>query len=843
MNECSTDHRTRRWPEWLALLLIVLLGLLLRVLYLQEISHQPTFEHPLYDPQYNDYWARALVTGDWTPPEGVNDPQIRTTPHGRPPGYPYFLAAIYAVFGVNDWTPRIVQTALGLLNVVLMFLLGRRLFGRAVGLLAAAFMAGYWGFIYFESLLTYPAVTVFLLLCLMGAVCEWHRRPGVRWAFVAGMLLGAFALFRPNGLLFAPVLLFWMGWVLWRRAALRRLLPLGAALALGVALPLVPGTVRNYVVARDFVFVSSYGGLNLYVGNHAGASGVEPRIPELKELAGIDNWSCFDYPAIVRGLAAKLDRPGLKFSEASAWFYRKAFDFILGHPVDFLRLTGKKALLFWGPREITNDTVMEYDKRFSPVLRPLPGFAWILTLFVPGLVLWMFDARRKLDELPGPKGTHRRARTRALPLVLLLFVFSYFLSVIPFFIAGRYRLPIIPFLLLFSAYGAVGLVRALAARDRKTAALWLVSAAVAGVFAQWNPTGYEASEAVWHFRQGLAWSEQGDVDHAIAEYQAAAALDPANSATRINLGRMLARQGRTDEALREYGEALRLNPEDAVLHNNLGSELSRMGREDEAITRYETALRINPDLTIAHTNLGNVLLRRGETDRALPHFQRVADLEPANAAAFYNLGDALFTAGRANESVSAFRRAIELRPGDAPAHNYLGWVQERLGHPEAAMEEYQRALDAQPDYLLALNNLGNALLAQGKAAEAAEQFNKAITARPDDSAAWYNLGNVRAQQGDLKEAEACYGKAVELSPDFADAQNNLGYVLAAQGRFDEAVPHYESALRASPDHLRTLLNLGDAHKALGHTEEMEKCYRRARELAPDDPGVLERSPG
>ena len=28
-----------------------------------------------YDPQYNDYWARALVTGDWDLPPGVNDPE------------------------------------------------------------------------------------------------------------------------------------------------------------------------------------------------------------------------------------------------------------------------------------------------------------------------------------------------------------------------------------------------------------------------------------------------------------------------------------------------------------------------------------------------------------------------------------------------------------------------------------------------------------------------------------------------------------------------------------------------------------------------------------------------
>ena len=83
------DPRVR----WL-LGLILAVGALLRLTYLLEVTRAPDFDTPQFESQYHDYWARALVTGDWTVPEGVTDPEIRQRPYFRPPGYPWFLATV-----------------------------------------------------------------------------------------------------------------------------------------------------------------------------------------------------------------------------------------------------------------------------------------------------------------------------------------------------------------------------------------------------------------------------------------------------------------------------------------------------------------------------------------------------------------------------------------------------------------------------------------------------------------------------------------------------------------------------------------------------------------------------
>ena len=48
---------------------------------------------------------------------------------------------------------------------------------------------------------------------------------------------------------------------------------------------------------------------------------------------------------------------------------------------------GKKALLFWGPAEISDNKVIYYDKRNSQTLRPMAGFSAALALSVLGLLL------------------------------------------------------------------------------------------------------------------------------------------------------------------------------------------------------------------------------------------------------------------------------------------------------------------------------------------------------------------------------------------------------------------------------------------------------------------------
>jgi tetratricopeptide (TPR) repeat protein len=842
---------------------ILVVGAVLRIVYLVEIMHEPDFSFPALDPQFNDYWARAMVSGNWTPPPGYPDPMIRTTPHGRPPGYPYVLAFIYWVSGSSYLAPRLVQMTLGLINGVLMFLLGRALFGRAVGLVAAAFMVTYWAFIHFEGELTYPAFVLLVALLMMHVLRLWARKPSVARALMAGILLGVFALFRPNVVLFGPLLVAWFAWVLRNEKQWRAFFLSSLAAAVGTVVTIAPPLVRNYVVAHDFVFLSSYGGVNLWAGNNENADCVTPKIPHLKQIAGFEDWTCFHYPLIVRGVGRMLGKDNIKFSEVSNYFYQQGMDFITHHPLKTLRLTVKKALIFWGPTETTNDKVLDWTKKKSRLLHVLPGFPFVLAVFVVGSILLFQDLRRQ-------RAAAESAERIRMSAAIFLFIAGYFVSVMPYFVAGRYRIPVIPFLLLAGAYGVVRLVGLAQQRDWRRAGLWsgvgIATCAVGSI----QFYSYTPDLAIWHHQRAKAFEQKGELDNAVAEvreelrvnpaygegydflgklyeeqgraeeaedtYREALKIDPNNDVALNNLAYQVGQKGPVEEALRLYTAALNVNPQLGLAHNNLGNLLLGLGKPDEAIGHFRTALQLDPNDRYAEYNLGNALAAQNHVDEALQHYARALTLDPANPNIPNNLGLALAKQGKYDEAIRWYGEALRLDPEYANAHNNLGLALAAQGKVEDAQRHYEEAVRLNPRFALACNNLGRLLAAHGRKDEAVRQFNRALEIDPKDKNAYLNLGDLSADQGQFETAIEQYRKALENDPQNADLYNSLANALIRMRRIDDAVHYYEMALQLNPRHAGAHCNLGSVLALKGDKASLDAAiqhFRKALEIDPD----------
>jgi tetratricopeptide (TPR) repeat protein len=574
------------------------------------------------DPKLNDYWARALVTGNWTPPPHSDDPEIRTTPYGRPPAYPYMLAGIYRVFGLHYLAPRIAQMVVGLVNLILIFLISRRCFGSVSGVIAAAALAFYWPVVYFDQELNDPVFEITLVLILTWLVLRWHDGPAAGWMALAGVTLGLFALFRPNALLLLPALLAWLVYLATvKRAAWRSVSAAMLVAVAGCVAVVSPAIVRNYVVGREFILISSYGGINAYLGNHDGATGDKATIANLQELAGVDGWDCFSYPALVRGLAAKLGRDRIGFGEASHHFYTLAADFIARKPADALRLTLRKALLFWGPQEVSDSAEVELERDHSNVLAALPGFAALLSYALLGAVLL---------------ARHRRtvpARTRDAAVWMLLFVGAYFLSVLPFFIAGRYRIPIVPALALLTGYALATLLD-----WARSGQLGRVAAGVAFatfscivVSVSWAP--YAPDEAKWHLNHGMAHMDRDETRAALQDFERAVEKAPERVEPRLWLAFALAASNQRTAAVHQYMQVLSIQPNHLLANNNLGYEFYRAQRYDAAEQYLKAAVKVNPRYARAWCNLGLVYRDQGRKDAAAAAFDQALKWGPAAARA------------------------------------------------------------------------------------------------------------------------------------------------------------------------------------------------------------------
>jgi tetratricopeptide (TPR) repeat protein len=588
-----------------ALLLILFAGLAVRVVRLVEVTRAPDFAHPAVDAGFHDWWGRTAAGVPLEEVEG-RAPELLERAYLRPPGYPWVLAAVYRASGGSYLAPRVLQCALGLLACVLAWSLGRRWLGEPEGLLAAAALALHWVVLYFETELHPTALVICLLLGAAHALGRWTERPGARSALAAGLALGCAALVRPNALFVLLAALIWLLWNGRRRGA--RVGASIAALVGAAGLAIAPATVRNLAVAGDPVLISSNAGINLYIGNNERANGLVAA-----HLPGVGRFdTCFDYPDLVRRVEKKEGR-ALRDSEVSAWFTRRALDWIASNPGRAARLTGRKALLFFGPGEVAHNKELLLERAHSAVLRRLPApFALVLALAVVGL--W--------------SATRRPGARRDVALLLALVVLAWFLSVLPFFAAARYRVPVLPPLLLLGAAGLADLVRALRAGERGRAAL--LAAAAAALFGLASLSPYELAPDVekWHLDRGRALRRAGDEAAAVVELQSALEANPRSLDARLSLADALAATGRPEQAEVHYRAVLERRAHDARALNNLGALLSARGDHDGAVAAFERALERDPDPARVHANLGLAHERAGRATLAAGHFRRALELRP-----------------------------------------------------------------------------------------------------------------------------------------------------------------------------------------------------------------------
>ncbi len=126
------------------------------------------------------------------------------------------------------------------------------------------------------------------------------------------------------------------------------------------------------------------------------------------------------------------------------------------------------------------------------------------------------------------------------------------------------------------------------------------------------------------FARARAAQESGNPDRAQTLWQQIIVAAPTQAAPHTNLGVLYRQQGQIDEAIREYDAAIRLDPRDARAYHNLGVAHRVRGAWAEAERAYLRAIELRPDQVDSHYNLAvlyELFLNRPED--ALTHYRAV----------------------------------------------------------------------------------------------------------------------------------------------------------------------------------------------------------------------------
>lgn len=342
----------------------------------------------------------------------------------RPPGYAFFLAGIFSVFGKSILAAKIANAALGTATLYFVYRIAGKIFDLRTARITV-FLLSFYPYLvaYTADLLSETALT-FILSAAILAVVRTAEKPSWRNMVLSGVLIGCAGLTKSVTLPFFALACVW----LWRRTGrFRTGLLVGAAALITIA----PWSMRNYFhYDKSYVMPVSTPWFSLY-GSSCDEALLDESTGEVDKGPGakqIDQFLPPDWNYVA----------GLPLPERDRYCREKALGWIQRNPGKFSWLLYRRFLHFW---------------RLYPVIAyPHEKAAAMATsgIYIPLAVTGFFLSLRAFRKTS-----------------LLLALFAAYTAVHLFFaVTLRYRVPIDPYVVMFAAYAAAEGYDRLAARLR-----------------------------------------------------------------------------------------------------------------------------------------------------------------------------------------------------------------------------------------------------------------------------------------------------------------------------------------------------------------------------------------
>lgn len=561
---------------WRSVLVVFCVAFVARLIYLWEMRDSAFFGVLIGDARHYDGWARQIAAGDWRCGDQV---------FWQAPLYQYFMGTVYLVVGRDVWLLRLLQVVLGASSCGLLVVAGKVFFNLPTGAVAGLLLALAPDAVYFDALVQKPVLDLWLSSLLVALLAIFMARPTWWRACMMGIVLGFLVVNRENARLLVPIEGAWIAWYFREHPWSRRSLWIGTLLV-GVALPVLPFAMRNLLVGGQFVVSSTGLGHNFYIGNNEQADGT---YQALRPGRGDPMFE----PVDAREIAEEELGRTLSAREVSNYWLARSWRFIRTQPAAWLRLMWHKWGLVWNASSLGDaETIDAFDDQSRWLGLLAHGFHF--GVLVPLAVLGIYATRRDARRLA----------------VLYVCLFVLGASIAAFFIFGRYRASLMPFLVLFAASGVVAFCATL-----RSAGLWgalrvqgvgLFLAAITAFYVN-RPVDTTAMQvhtylnyAKVHGTLGIRYQERGRRVHAIQHYRWALSLWPASQIheATANLAWILAtapepelRNG--DEAIAWIEQLSTIDQaEDPVVLDVMGAAYASRGRANEAIRAAKKAIAL-----------------------------------------------------------------------------------------------------------------------------------------------------------------------------------------------------------------------------------------------------------
>jgi len=328
----------------------------------------------------------------------------------RPPGFPLFLAGIYKVFGHSFLAGKIGLAFISSLTCILIYFFLKEFFKNKVCFIGSLLYAIYPASVFWTGYLTPVSLVVFFMVLFSLFLMKGKNQKRNSFLFLSGVFLGLGILTRSVFIVFLPLILVWFLIEFRKRGILKFFF-----LFVGCLFILSPWLIRNYKIHKKLVLTSTEGGIVCYIANNE---------KSLSQPSGYWN----PPPSFFEKFK------GMSEIEINHILYKLAFNFIISHPEEYLKLVKDRLVRFWRLYPHTFSGPGENYKKYHVIL----GFLTFAPLIILSFIGFLFSLKRWKKYL-----------------WIYFGLFGWSVPIILFFkTVIRYREPIVPYLmiLIFSIF-------------------------------------------------------------------------------------------------------------------------------------------------------------------------------------------------------------------------------------------------------------------------------------------------------------------------------------------------------------------------------------------------------
>jgi tetratricopeptide (TPR) repeat protein len=351
-----------------------------------------------------------------------------------------------------------------------------------------------------------------------------------------------------------------------------------------------------------------------------------------------------------------------------------------------------------------------------------------------------------------------------------------------------------------------------------------------------------------------------DGSSAMAQYKAAANLDPKSPLPQWKIGKLYLGAKNYDLGMQHFKEGLELDAEFAPIYREMGELYYRAKKFDKAIESYKQYLELRDKNDEANFRYASFLFLNEDYTNALNILNDLDKRKYANPILYRLIGYSYYETknyDKAKDALDTYWKKADTRKTITQDYEYYGKTLAKKGQDSLAVDFLTKALERDTSKKELYGEIANIWFLAKRYDKAALAFGKKIeaykeTAKPTALANDYlSMGRSYMFARSFVEADSAFAKVVELKSDLP-----IGYLYRARASANLdpnqsqalAKPHYEKYIElAKADAEKNKRDLVEAYTYLGSyylfvskdKSKADEAWSQVRVLDPSNRAAAE----